>query len=188
MVTEGTATTSWKRGDIHPVTGLCFWQYTTGRASERWITKEKLAEYRAKSDERHLRWRTSNRDYVRQTSRNWQKLNREKVCSSSKRWRQKTPERQALYSIQYKHRKRANIGDLALAPSIYQTANRLSKCLGIPFDVDHIIPLSRGGRHDYRNLQVLPRTLNLRKLNHLNFKLPDCWISPSDLISSNEPK
>lgn len=188
MVTESTATTSWKRGDIHPVTGLCFWQYTTGRKSERWITKEKLAEYRAKSDERHLRWRNANRDYVRENGREWQKMNRDKVCASSRKWRKKTPEKGRFYATNRRQRTRNNIGDLSLAEGFYECAVRISKCVGIPFEVDHIIPLSRGGRHDYRNLQVIPKALNMRKFNRIDFKLPDCWISHSNLIVSNEPK
>ena len=37
-------------------------------------------------------------------------------------------------------------------------------------EVDHIIPLSRGGRHDEDNMQILCKTCNLKKGKGINFK------------------
>lgn len=36
-------------------------------------------------------------------------------------------------------------------------------------EVDHIIPLSKGGRHDEDNLQILCRSCNSKKSNHVNY-------------------
>ena len=51
-------------------------------------------------------------------------------------------------------------GDRAIMRTIYQVSERVSRCLGIEHQVDHIIPLSRGGRHCPSNLQAIPATLN----------------------------
>ena len=50
--------------------------------------------------------------------------------------------------------------DLAIMRTIYKVSDRVSKCLGIKHHVDHIMPLSRGGRHRPSNLQAIPATLN----------------------------
>lgn len=49
---------------------------------------------------------------------------------------------------------------------IYKHCARVSKKLKIPFHVDHIIPLSKGGLHHPLNLQVVPAKWNLRKNNN----------------------
>ncbi len=45
----------------------------------------------------------------------------------------------------------------------YAEATRLSKETGIRHDVDHIIPISKGGLHHQGNLQVLTKTENCSK-------------------------
>lgn len=45
----------------------------------------------------------------------------------------------------------------------YKTCNRITKCTGIKFHVDHIISLKNGGDHAEWNLQVIPAKINLIK-------------------------
>jgi 5-methylcytosine-specific restriction endonuclease McrA len=63
--------------------------------------------------------------------------------------------------------KRGSVGntleDTKVILVIYEACRRVSKCLGTPFHVDHIHPLSRGGKHHPSNLQILPAKINLRK-------------------------
>lgn len=52
---------------------------------------------------------------------------------------------------------------------------RVSRCLGIEHELDHIVPLALGGMHCPSNLQVLPRSINARK-GHLNpQRVPNCY-------------
>ena len=44
---------------------------------------------------------------------------------------------------------------------------------GIKWDMDHILPVSKGGTSDYRNIQVVPALWNARKFNiHTNTYFP----------------
>ena len=67
--------------------------------------------------------------------------------------------------------KNQTLEDSAIVSSIYGQAQRVSKCLGVTMHVDHILPLSKGGVHEASNLQIIPKTINLRKSDKLDFQL-----------------
>lgn len=46
---------------------------------------------------------------------------------------------------------------------IYAEARRLTRETGTRYEVDHILPISRGGKHDPSNLQILSLSENRRK-------------------------
>ena len=50
-----------------------------------------------------------------------------------------------------------------IVETIYTCAMRVSKCTGIKHDVDHIKPISKGGRHEPINLRVITASLNRQK-------------------------
>ena len=59
--------------------------------------------------------------------------------------------------------------DLLFIKEIYHLAVLRSEALGVDFDVDHIIPLhgkNVSGLHVPSNLQLLPRSQNIRKKNY----------------------
>lgn len=56
--------------------------------------------------------------------------------------------------------------------AMYVLAQKLTKLTGIQMHVDHIHPLSKGGMHDVKNLQLLAAPLNLRKGSKTHFQLP----------------
>lgn len=73
---------------------------------------------------------------------------------------------------------------------IYKTfklmRRRISECLGIPFDMDHIFPLSKGGLHHHGNIQVIPSKINARKAASLEYEheLLIHWTQlPDDIVS-----
>jgi|TARA_Y100000310_G_scaffold51684_1_gene47595 5-methylcytosine-specific restriction endonuclease McrA len=53
--------------------------------------------------------------------------------------------------------------DRLAVKNIYAQAAQLEKQDGIKRHVDHIIPISRGGKHVAKNLQILSATENMKK-------------------------
>lgn len=46
---------------------------------------------------------------------------------------------------------------------MYCEANRMTKETGISYEVDHIIPISKGGKHHENNLQIITMNENRKK-------------------------
>jgi 5-methylcytosine-specific restriction endonuclease McrA len=53
--------------------------------------------------------------------------------------------------------------NLDIIKSIYEECRRLSVETGIPHEVDHIIPIAKGGLHHQDNLQILTMSENRKK-------------------------
>ena len=110
---------------------------------------------------------------VKSMSEEQQQLYKEERVEKAHLWRKANPEKAAAKAAS----RRAT--ELQQMPSwvrqceirgFYEMSARVSKCLGIPHHVDHIIPL-RGktvrGLHVPANLRVIPATMNMRKGNRL---------------------
>ena len=148
--------------------------------------EQKTAKIEAKKQrarERSKMYALANREKVRANALNWQKQNAEKVNLKNKLWRQKNPERYREFQKKYnssvpemkrKHAasrrcKKKNQSPLLtenqkkIIECFYIQCVRLTKIFGLKFEVDHIIPIARGGSHDPSNLQVLPIKINRAK-------------------------
>lgn len=91
-------------------------------------------------------------------------------CSSKSRYLGKEHKRAMLNSVAAK--RRANfknaIDSSANSKNIsefYILAKHLTEETGILHEVDHIIPISKGGKHHENNLQILTQTENRKKYN-----------------------
>jgi 5-methylcytosine-specific restriction endonuclease McrA len=115
----------------------------------------------------------------------WKQANPERVKEATynrlKEWRKNNPEklkeqRQRVKTKQngYQQKRRALLknqlpddADLNLIYEFYRIAELKTEETGIPYEVDHIIPISKGGLHHQNNLQVITRTENRSKGNKI---------------------
>ncbi len=91
----------------------------------------------------------------------------------AKNWRDKNPGKAAAMCAKRRAKIKqcsfSSIPDHEIA-AFYEMAARVSKCLGIPHDVDHYYPLQGEtccGLHIPSNLRVIPASLNRSKNNKL---------------------
>ena len=160
-----------KRGDIRD-DGLLFWSYKLnylkkdGFFSEAWHTEE---TYNKK-----IKWAKDNKHLHNEWSKAYQQTEKGKL--SVKRARLKHTGSPNHIARNGKRRaakllrtpKWLTQDDLFFIEEAYHLAKLRTELLGIPYHVDHILPLQGktvSGLHVPANLQVIPATINLKKSN-----------------------
>jgi hypothetical protein len=129
------------------------------------------------------KWRQNNKEYVNSVSREWKKNNPDKVREMVQNRINRDRESWLIERRTARAKRRALIKErlhpehnFELEKVLTQQCKRLFKRFGIKFEVDHIIPLDKGGWHHHLNLQVIPRTWNRKKHTKPNTILPNCWV------------
>lgn len=99
----------------------------------------------------------------RRRLRNWRRNNPDKVKAQYDR--DKTKNARAAKRRAAKRNQTPNLTEQDKTDIImlYQQAKEVSASTGIPHEVDHIQPISRGGLHHPINLQILTRDENRQK-------------------------
>lgn len=99
------------------------------------------------------------------TSR-WRRENPEKEKLHYTRWNKENPDKAAAKTARRRARKRfaeAKGADQNAINSFYALAKHMTMTTGVPYEVDHIIPLVLGGIHHQENLVVMRRDYNRAK-------------------------
>jgi hypothetical protein len=160
--------------------------YLANEESEKNYRKEYNAKNKDLLASKMREWRKDNAEEYRKYMIGWRTKNKERLTLLQKKWRQNNPDKTSALSSKRRSRVLNAIPESVWEKGIegiYQIASRISRCLGIRHHVDHIIPISRGGKHEPNNLQVLPAILNIRKSNNIDYRLPDCYLTPARLMS-----
>lgn len=110
--------------------------------------------------------------------RKWRRENRERIRELARRRREEDPHKAADYTRRYRARKAGAVVEDVDRAIVWE---RDQGTCGIcderidpaDFEVDHVIPLSRGGEESYANVQASHRTCNRRKGDRLMSELSD---------------
>jgi hypothetical protein len=116
-------------------------------------------------------YNVKNKEAISINKKQYYLKNKEAISAKRKLFNNLYPERSVEYQIKRKNRTSPDMNSKTVRV-FYKMRKRLSKCLGIPFQVDHIVPLSKGGVHHENNLQVIPKVFNLKKNNNMSYICP----------------
>ena len=127
--------------------------------------------------ERDARFR--NREAALERTRRWRERNPEKVSAGSRRWRQENPERNREIKRDAFHRRKARLIEAFVENVnrlvVFERDDYICQICGIECStevdwpaknfatLDHIIPLAKGGSHEYANVQLLCLRCNTSK-------------------------
>lgn len=110
------------------------------------------------------------RKAVRERSAAHYKANKERIAARHAQWHRENPEAARIYAQNRRERKRRNMGQLSpdiVAILFAKQRGHCAVCRGEfekrLLELDHVIPLARGGLHADENMQLLCRTCNRQK-------------------------
>jgi hypothetical protein len=119
-----------------------------------------------KAKNKYTKWKNANPDKVKAKEINYRKNNSEKIKAAGIAWRKANPDKVSNKTMRrvaaklQRTPKWLTKTQLKEIQEFYSSASRITKITGIPYQVDHIIPL-RGkevsGLHVPWNLQILPK-------------------------------
>jgi len=151
------------------------WQ-NANRDHER--RREYYRNNKSRENENSRKYHAKNKDRRRQYAREYAVQNPELRYLNGKRWREKNPnyrqqyrqKNRAKYLIYIENRRTRQLGTrLSKDLAVKLLKSQRGKCdccggkLGNDYQLDHIIPLSRGGPHIDSNIQLTHRICNFRK-------------------------
>lgn len=118
---------------------------------QKLLDDELMAPYRTK--EKNAKNRERRRETIRENQKRYSQTEKGKISS-------------CLRSSNRRARLRNQLPedvDFEKIKQIYEECHRISKETGIPHEVDHIIPIAKGGLHHQDNLQILTMSENRKK-------------------------
>jgi hypothetical protein len=122
-----------------------------------------------KTGKDHPRWKGGKKECIERA------ISSGVLAERVKKYRKQNPEKVREWS---KKRLSKITGRLPRGTVLELKEKQENKCvycktdISLKFHVDHIIPLSKGGKHEKDNIQILCPSCNVKKSNKLDFKLP----------------
>ena len=132
------------------------------------------ANYKAENKEKialaNKKYRENNKEKIAANGAKWAASNRNKINASNARYGMNNKDKvNSLTANRRAQRFGATIymtkEDKSKIAELYTIAKDATKLFGYSWEVDHIVPLSKGGLHKLSNLQVVPMSWNRAKNN-----------------------
>ncbi len=122
-----------------------------------------------KARARAREWRQANREKHRAYSRGWARANRARSHAQVREWRAANPEAYRLQGMLRRARERANGIFKVTAKEVRRMLAKPCYLCGVApsADLEHIVPVSRGGQHSIGNLLGACKPCNNRKHDKL---------------------
>jgi 5-methylcytosine-specific restriction endonuclease McrA len=158
------------------------------RAKNREYARKRYEEDREHEAERRRLWRAANPEkaaairaafkerhpgYQTQKMREWRARHPERNAENAKRWRKENPEKYLELGRVHSTRRRVRIANAPLVEDVDRFAiyeRDMGRChickkkaSRDSFDLDHLVPLSRGGEHSAANMAVAHQSCNRRR-------------------------
>ena len=109
-----------------------------------------------------------NKDKVSDKNKKYRQENKDKISDTNKKYKQNNPDKINANNLKRRAIKNSAINKMLFElfkveiQALYAKAKQLTRDTGIPHDVHHYIPLSRGGTNSISNLYAIPKELNLK--------------------------
>ena len=146
------------------------------RAKQReWYEKnqDKVRAYhevnREKIAQKMKAWRAKNADVIWRYQQDWKEANAQHIRDYAKRYRQEKPEIKRISEASRRAAARRSTGHFTMRDVEALYAAQFGECvycatdLSEAFEIDHIVPLARGGSNGPENIQLLCRRCNRMK-------------------------
>lgn len=130
---------------------------------------ESSARWRQRNQNYSNEWAAANREKRRTYGRKWRENNRDRASAASAAWIKANPEKNRAYVQSRRARKlnapQAYFPTLSELIGLYGDSCMVDGCSSVDLEIDHVVPLSKGGSHSGCNAQLLCKSHNSAKGN-----------------------